>query len=80
VLLVVFRPPRLAVLGSDVSIACEQFFAYNKLNPPQASSTLSLAEVDGFLDELTTATKDGEQTDIWRRIVVRVGRKLCFSH
>jgi hypothetical protein len=59
-----FCPP------SDVSIACEQFFAYNKVNPPQASSTLTIGEVDEFLDELTVATKDGDQTDVWRRIVV----------
>ena len=60
------------VCCSDVSVACEQFFAYNTSEPPQTVSTLTLQDVDAYLDEFTAATKEPEQLAVWSRVAVRL--------
>ena len=43
--------------------------------PPAVSSTLSLFDVNSVLNQLSKATKEQEQTDIFSRLLVR----MCAS-
>lgn len=63
---------RLAVdLCRDISATAAKFFKGSMNFPPAVKSTLSLFDVNGVLNQLSTATKEQEQTDIFSRLLVR---------
>ena len=55
----------------DVSETVRVFYEQSIRCPPQHKSTLSLAEVDAFLEELSTYTKEEDQQSCLTRIAKR---------
>ena len=63
--------PSLLYPQGDVAETCKTFFEQSSLVPPCKTSTLTLAEVDTFLDRMTLVTKEEDQKTELTRIIRR---------
>lgn len=59
----------------DIGETIQKFFEESKTTPPNKKSLLTIQEVDDFLEELSTLTKEDEQTNHFKKIV-----KKCTSN
>ncbi|XP_013393552.1 DNA ligase 3 [Lingula anatina] len=61
--------------GGDVADTIKEFFEKSTKLPPQKKSTLSLQEVDAFLDELTLYTREEDQ----QRALTKIAKKCTAN-
>lgn len=58
----------------DVSETCESFFAKSEKIKPAEKSTLTIQQVNGYLEELATVTKENDQQKLLEKIAKKCTR------